>query len=810
MLSLAVGDRLAFAFLPDGVLEAMSDLHFDAIVIGSGFGGSVAAFRLAEAGKSVCLLERGKPYPPGSFARSPRDLANNVWDPSSGRHGLFNIWSFNKLESIVSSGLGGGSLIYANVLLRKDEHWFRQKRPDGAGDESWPITRKDLDPHYAEVERMMNVQKFPFGKPGYEGVSKTQAMKDAADIMGLTWDLPNLAITFANQGKVPVPSEQIANGPYPNLHGRPRKTCRLCGECDLGCNDGSKNTLDHTYLSAAASHGADIRTRSEVRLITPTAGGYEIAYVEHLPENEGRATPTQRLQLKRLTTKKVILAAGTYGSTYLLLKNANALAGLGPAMGTRFSGNGDVLAFALNAIRGGVPRWLKPSNGPVITSYIRAPDFFDSPAGSSHGHYVEDAGYPVFAEWLAEASQVPGLLSRVKFFLWRAISRALGLSSATDISGEIGRLVGQGRLSASSLPLLGMGRDRPDGVLSLNGNNLANSWSDAGSRDYFAGISKTMKAISDVWGADFVESPLGLLGRQVTVHPLGGCPMGETIAQGVVSPWGESFGHPSLYVADGSVMPGPVGANPALTIAAFSNRMCDHMLGTWGTQGTSPVMPQATHSPPTQVQFSETMAGYISASDKDYMVSARAGERANEKLAVHLLIKMKDIDTFIRDPEHEGTASGSVECPMLGGMLPVKSGTFNLFAPSADPSTIEMRYRLFVIDKDNKPVTVTGFKTVRNDPGFDSWSDTTTLYTRVLQGHVGPAGQDAAPIIASGIIRITIPAFMKQLTTFKAHGPSRVAEAKALASFGKLFMGELWDTYSKSVVFGTGGEGEAL
>jgi cholesterol oxidase len=263
-------------------------------------------------------------------------------------------------------------------------------------------------------------------------------------------------------------------------------------------------------------------------------------------------------------------------------------------------------------------------------------------------------------------------------------------------------------------------------------------------------------------------------------------------------------------VADGSVMPGPVGANPALTIAAFSNRMCDHILSTWGTQGTSTAMPQAPRSPPTQVQFSETMAGYISSSDKDYVVASRAGERANEKLAVHLLIEMKDIDTFIRDPEHEGTASGSVECPMLGGMLPIKSGTFNLFAPSADPSTIEMRYRLFVIDKNNKPVTVTGFKTVRNDPGFDSWSDTTTLYTRVLQGHVGPAEQDAAPIIASGIIRITIPAFMKQLTTFKAHGPSRMAEAKGLASFGKLFMGELWDTYSKSVVFGTGGEGESI
>ncbi len=164
----------------------MTDAHFDTVVVGSGFGGSVSAYRLAGGGQRVCVLERGKPYPPESFPRRPRDVARNFWDPSRGYHGLFNVWSFRGIEALVSSGLGGGSLIYANVLLRKDERWFvTESRFDG-GYENWPITRADLDSHYDEVERMLAPQRFPFGTPGYES-PKTAAMKAAAEQLGLEW-----------------------------------------------------------------------------------------------------------------------------------------------------------------------------------------------------------------------------------------------------------------------------------------------------------------------------------------------------------------------------------------------------------------------------------------------------------------------------------------------------------------------------------------------------------------------------------------------------------------------------------------------
>jgi cholesterol oxidase len=133
----------------------MNNTHFDAVIVGSGFGGSVTAYRLAEAGLRVCVLERGKAYPPNSFPRAPHRMKMNFWDPSEGLYGMYNIWSFSGLGAVVCSGLGGGSLIYANVMIRKDEKWFVKEDLKGGGFEYWPITRADLDPHYDRVEKML-------------------------------------------------------------------------------------------------------------------------------------------------------------------------------------------------------------------------------------------------------------------------------------------------------------------------------------------------------------------------------------------------------------------------------------------------------------------------------------------------------------------------------------------------------------------------------------------------------------------------------------------------------------------------------
>jgi cholesterol oxidase len=245
--------------------------HHDVVIVGSGFGGSVAAYRLAESKLDVCLLERGKPYPPGSFPRTPFQMSRAFWDPSEGLHGLYDVWTFRGIEAIVSSGLGGGSLIYANVLIRKDEDWFvREDRTQGVY-EYWPITRADLDPYYDKVRDILEPQRYPFEEDPYAQTPKTAAMQRASRAAGVEWNLPKLAVTFRSPGSTePVPGEPINDK---NLHKAMRFSCRLVGECDVGCNFGSKNSLDYTYLSKAVEQGAEIRTRCEVTALSPLSSG---------------------------------------------------------------------------------------------------------------------------------------------------------------------------------------------------------------------------------------------------------------------------------------------------------------------------------------------------------------------------------------------------------------------------------------------------------------------------------------------------------------------------------------------------------
>jgi cholesterol oxidase len=551
----------------------MNEERFDVVVVGSGFGGSVSASRLAEGGRTVCLLERGKRYPPGSFPRAPADVRDNFWDPSEKLYGLFDPWSFDHFEAVVSSGLGGGSLIYANVLIRKDEKWFVNDRP-GGGYDPWPISRADLDPHYDEVERRLGAAPYPFGNEPYRRTPKTLAMRQAASELRLDWKLPNLAVTFASRpGAPPVTGEPIVEPP--NLHQRTRLTCRLCGECDVGCNYGSKNTLDFNYLTAAANAGAVIRDLCEVRSFEPEPGGYAVHYVKHEPGGE---TPSSELPLRTVHAGRLILGAGAFGTTYLLLKNRASLPALSRRLGTAFSGNGDLLGICQGARDERMrPRRLDPEYGPSITSAIRIPDRLDG--GQGGGHYVEDGGIPAFAEWMIETLDVPGGLRRAIGFAVERLRARASSEPRSGIGAELRRALGEARTSSGTLIMLAMGRDTPDGVMSLKGRWLQVDWSKKTSEAYFDGVRRTMKAVAGRLGADFRDNPLWYLKRTVTVHPLGGCPMGASAAAGVVDELGEAFGHPGLYVLDGSAMPGPVGPNPSLTIAAFADRAADRILG---------------------------------------------------------------------------------------------------------------------------------------------------------------------------------------------------------------------------------------
>lgn len=787
--------------------------HVDAVVVGSGFGGAVASYRLAEAGRSVVVLERGKAYPPGDFARTPAQLGTSFWDPSEGLHGLFDVWTFRGLEGVVSSGLGGGSLIYANVLLRKDEHWFVHDSPlPGGGYENWPVSRADLDPHYDAVEAMLGATPYP-----YPNEPKTAAMRESAARLGLHYEYPPLAVTFAPAaGSPPVFGAQLPTPAYGNIHGLPRRTCRLCGECDLGCNDGAKNTLDHTYLSAAKHHGADIRTLTEVKGLSPLpGGGYEVRFVVHDEQRPpgGRARQT----LHRITCDRLVLGAGTFGTTFLLLRNRSALPGLSRALGTRFSGNGDLLGFLVNAkdpkAAGGY-RHLHGSRGPVITGTIRVGDAHDGDGSTGRGYYIQDAGYPVFADWLVETSQLKEVARRGARFAWSRLNRRLSRSPKSGLSPDMAALIGPANLSDSSLPLLGMGRDVADGVMGLRKGYLDVKWTTTTSEEYFSRVRQTMDDIAGDLGASLQDNPIWWTKRVITVHPLGGAPIGSHVAEGVCDPHGEVFGFPGLYVLDGAALPGPVGANPALTIAALSNRACERMLE------SAPVVRRATRvpAPPpttteevmtaprdpraTSLSFTEEMKGFVSLGVADPEEGERQGRHQLQKLMFHLTITADDVERFVAEPQHQGSAVGYLECDALGGRLPVEAGWFNLFTSTQDAAVRQMLYRLHFCDLGGNPLTFVGHKTVRDDPGFDVWRDTSTLYFRIHRGHVPPQdvthqGNGDAVVVAAGVITIHLPDFLRQMTTFRTDGPQPAA---ALEGFARLFLGQLWEVYGPRIV----------
>ena len=199
----------------------------------------------------------------------------------------------------------------------------------------------------------------------------------------------------------------------------------------------------------------------------------------------------------------------------------------------------------------------------------------------------------------------------------------------------------------------------------------------------------------------------------------------------------------------------------------------------------------AVATQPATVRFTEEMLGHVTFGETDYNRGAAADRLGSSFFKFHLTIAVDDIHRFGTDPMRQAGAYGWVECDALGGRMPVERGVFNLFV-NTEPGVRRMLYRLFFRDGVGHPLTMTGYKLVRDDAGFDVWRDTTTLFTRVLRGHVEDHEEEGAELVGSGVLRIRVRDFAKQLTTFHVSPPLRL---DALARFGAFFAGDLWETY---------------
>jgi len=565
----------------------LSGLDFETVVIGTGFGGAIAACRAAKKwpGK-VLVLERGKRYPMGAFPRTPKAFAENFWnlpieDRSRPRHvpkhqlrGMFDVRSYEGLDAVLCAGLGGGSLIYANVFLEPPDQVFASGWPRG-------VDRTALAPYYAVAKSVLGARPVPDMAEPRRRISRTEMHQRVARAENRATALTDINVFFGNDYANPLPIGEQAR----NRYGALQTSCVYCGECDVGCNTHSKNTTDLNYLFVAEQrYGAKVLTETLGSEIVPLNAqgaedrgasgehGYRVTYID-LATGEKHSVGTAR----------VVVSCGAQGSTELLLRCRDVfktLPRISSELGRKFSGNGDFLSFVL--ARKSVA---DPNYGPVITQYANYNLFADF--NREHAFILEDAAFPAFASWYIEGAR-PAL----SFFpvIWAAIRNAYSRFFRGASLGRLGFLFAdllKGDWSSRVSVLLWMGLDAGEGTMTLNNNGYLHiDWPVKKSMALYSAIEKATEAFGKHIDAELtfmLPNWWWPFRRNVTVHSLGGCRLGDGPSSGVTNAardrFGEVFGYTGLYVADGAIVPTAVGANPIATISALSEMVAEGMTG---------------------------------------------------------------------------------------------------------------------------------------------------------------------------------------------------------------------------------------
>ena len=760
--------------------------QYDVVVIGSGYGGSVAASRMARCGKRVAVLERGREIPTGEFPRTVFDAQGELQVNSSRLRagsptGLFDLSMNDDLHVLSGCGLGGTSLINANVSLKADDRVFRAS--------VWPSALTSdaaLELGYERALAMLEPGTLPENRP----VAKLEALRTAARAM----DAPC--------GPVPI---NVAFEAGRNQAGVELEACTFCGDCCSGCNIGAKKTTMMTWLPDAVNHGAEVFTRASVSHIERTPGG---AWRVHY-HAVGFARDRFEDEPLSVTAPVVILGAGSLGSTGILLRSRQRGLDLSSQLGQGFTGNGDVLGFTYNG------------RLPVGSVGIgQREDGVDPPGPSITGAIDLRNTDAVRDGLIIEEGVIPSPLAPLLPPSLAAMASLAGKDTDSGLSdwlderrNEIESLIRgsyQGAVHSSQV-LLTMAHDDGAGAIRLDDHGRPRvHWPGVARQKIFADIARRGEEIARALGATWIENPIArrLLGENlITVHPLGGCNIASDRDSGVVDHKCRVFDggsddpeavHEGLYVCDGAAIPSPVGVNPLLTISAIAERAAIHIARDRGWQfevGPNPRAPVRSAGPstsprPTGVRFTERMAGFLGEGE-DYWEAAEAGRASESSFAFIFSISVADVERMIADPAHEADLFGSVEAPALSSArLMASGGRFNLFRDEG-AGTKRMEYRATLTVDDGARYDFRGHKVVRDDPGFDLWPDTTTLFIEVRRLDTG----DQTPVLR-GVLRIAVADFARQLTTMRATGTgSAGARAKALADFGGFFAGSLFEVY---------------
>ena len=528
-------------------------MSYDAIVIGSGFGGAITACRLSQAGMKVLVLERGRRWEPKAgpgVTRYPEAVEDPwIWDQEQPE--LFNGWTdlrmFKGMSVVAGAGVGGGSLIYANVSIIP---------PDSVFKTPWPpeITGPGLQKYYQRAGEMLDLQYLPEDQIN----PRVQLLKEGAQKIGALdrFSALPVAISFRPDLKLdpahpPTEKDSIE---HTNKHGAKQGTCVHLGRCDFGCPVKAKNTLDVNYLYLAEKSGTEIRPLHFVSKIAPQGTGYTVSF-DRL-EN-GKRIPGKE------DAQHVIVAAGSLGSTELLFRcrdQYKTLPNISQFLGRNWSSNGDFLTMAFYT-----SREIYPRVGPTISHGI---DFLDrSRAGQSF--IIEDGGIPNVLTMHAKAAKAAGWAKHPFQTLINWLKNELQKEDPiTD-----------------TMPWFANGVDAGNGQYGLkrgcwifgSGTQLNLEWDVTKSIPAFQAEINTQVELSKQTGGIAFPAPWWKEAL-ITPHPLGGCNMGSTAQDGVVDHKGEVFGYKNLHVLDGSIVPTPLGVNPSRTISALTERAAEFMV----------------------------------------------------------------------------------------------------------------------------------------------------------------------------------------------------------------------------------------
>lgn len=515
---------------------------YDYIVIGSGFGGSVSALRLAQKGYKVAVLEKGKRWENKDFPKTNWNSRKYLWLPQLGCYGIQMLTQLKHVLILHGGGVGGGSLVYANQLLVPPDSVFEKSE--------WAIEncKEQLMPHYEKAQKMLGANPSPS-----VGAADKCLQEVGIDIRGKdTFHKNNVGIFFGN------PKEKVPD-PYFDGKGPERVGCDFCGSCMVGCPSGAKNTLDKNYLYLAEGLGVDIIPETGVLGVTPHNGGYKIL----TRKSTGLFKPQ-----KTYTAGGAVFSGGVMGSVKLLMKCKHQ--GLLPKVSDRL---GDFVRTNSEALLGVKSRDKKTdwNDQIAITSGIYPDD-------TTHIEMVRyNKGSDVLLNLFTLMTGGGGPIPRIFRFMGTVLRHPVRFVSLLWPFG----------MASSTTVVLVMQTD--DNFLKLEykprwwrfGGYSLNSAIPKGGKGAKAYIpianEVTDRLAKKMDGISLSFLPEATMNSVSTAHILGGCCMGDSPEKGVVGKNGELFGYPNLFVADGSVVPANLGVNPSLTITALSEYIMSQM-----------------------------------------------------------------------------------------------------------------------------------------------------------------------------------------------------------------------------------------